>query len=205
MRWPKKFVPMKGECTVFSISKFTTTSGLGIADAQKLIETFRCPINPNVEKFLLQNAVDFSKKKQSVTHLVCNDQAELLGYFSLAVKPMVFPAKRMSNTSKRKIERIGRYDLKTDSYTISAYLLAQLGKNYGIEPSKRIDGDDLLGWVFAIVRDVQAKVGGVVMFLECENNEQLKKFYETNGFSYFDTRRTNYTEGNELLQYYRFI
>ncbi len=43
------------------------------------------------------------------------------------------------------------------------------------------------------------------MFLECENNEQLKKFYETNGFSYFDTRKTNNTEGNELLQYYRFI
>jgi hypothetical protein len=196
---------MKGECSVFSISKFITSSDSKTLDAQRLIDTFRCPINPSVEKFLHQNAIDFSKKKQSITHLVCNEYADLLGYFSLTVKPIVFSAKRISNTSKRKIERIGRYDSKTDSYTISAYLLAQLGKNYGVEPEKLINGEDLLGWAFAVVKDVQAKVGGVILFLECEDNAQLKKFYESNGFSYFDKRKTNNAEENELLQYYRFI
>ena len=130
---------MKGECSVFSISKFTTSSDPKALDAQRLIDTFRCPVNPSVERFLHQNAIDFSKKKQSITHLVCNEHA------------------------------------------------------------------DLLGWALAVVKDVQAKVGGVILFLECEDNERLKKFYESNGFSYFDKRKTNDAEENELLQYYRFI
>ena len=35
-----------------------------------VIETFSCPLNPEIEKFLKKNAIDFTKKSQSVTYLV---------------------------------------------------------------------------------------------------------------------------------------
>ena len=36
----------------------------------------------------------------------------------------------MSNTMKRKLLRISELDEKSDIYTMSAYLIAQLGKNF---------------------------------------------------------------------------
>ena len=35
-----------------------------------LISTFSCPKNPDVEAFLQDNAIEFTKKSQSVTYLV---------------------------------------------------------------------------------------------------------------------------------------
>ncbi len=54
----------------------------------------------------------------------------MLGYFTLALKPLTVRGETVSNTVKRKLLRISEWDEKTDTYTMSAYLIAQLGKNY---------------------------------------------------------------------------
>ncbi|MBR0080009.1 MAG: GNAT family acetyltransferase, partial [Synergistaceae bacterium] len=48
------------------------------------IENFSCPLNPEIEKFLKKNAIDFTKKSQSVTYLVSPiDEFIIIGYFSI--------------------------------------------------------------------------------------------------------------------------
>lgn len=99
---------MQNDYSVISIARFIENSEERSSDLQKLINTFGCPQNSDVEHFLHFNAIDFSRRKMSGTHLVCNSNAEIVGYFSLAMKPIVFHAETMSGTSKKKIERIAK-------------------------------------------------------------------------------------------------
>ena len=73
----------------------------------------------------------FIYQSQSVTYLVFSVEGkELLGYFTLALKPLSVRGETVSNTTKRKLLRISELDENSDTYTMSAYLIAQLGKNY---------------------------------------------------------------------------
>lgn len=196
---------MENKYVTFPISKYLNNPNAAEKDVRRLIESFSCPVNQDVENFLQHNAMDFTRKKQSITHLICNDKAELLGYFTIALKPLTIQACKFSNTAKKRIERLAKYNPETGSYTISAYLIAQLGKNFGIEPKKRISGQTLLARAQDIIEDTQMNVGGIVEFLECENNDFLKKFYEDNRFTYFDSRIASGSSSKTLLQYFKFI
>ena len=159
------------------------------------LSAFSCPKNPDVERFLKYQAIDFTKKNQSVTYLVySSEDAELLGYFTLTSKPITInvnsdKAETISKTIQRKISRVSEYDEQSGTYTLSAYLIAQLGKNYTNGANKRISGKDILGLAVQKIKEMQYIGGGMVMFLEAENSPQLMKFYkEQNGFKQFDIR-----------------
>ena len=63
----------------------------------RLLSDFSCPKNPDVEYFLKKNAIEFTKKNQSVTYLVfSNDEGELIGYFSIALKPLTVRGETVS-------------------------------------------------------------------------------------------------------------
>lgn len=65
----------------------------------RLLSDFSCPKNLDVEHFLKKNAIEFTKKNQSVTYLVfSNDEGELIGYFSIALKPLTVRGETVSNT-----------------------------------------------------------------------------------------------------------
>ena len=44
------------------------------------------------------------------------------------LKPITVNAENFSNTMKRKIARVSELDEENGTYTLSAYLIAQLGK-----------------------------------------------------------------------------
>ena len=55
----------------------------------KLLSGFSCSKNPDVERFLKKSAIEFTKKNQSVTYVVISvKDGGLLGYFTLALKPL---------------------------------------------------------------------------------------------------------------------
>ena len=88
--------------------------GIGEADLQAAISDFSCPRNLDVEHFLKENAIEFTKKNQSVTYLVLsNEDGEVVGYFTIALKPITVNASTMSNTVKRKLQRISKLDEAT--------------------------------------------------------------------------------------------
>ena len=69
----------------------------------QLLSEFLCPLNPDVERFLKQQSIEFAKKHQAVTYLILSlEDAELLGYFSITIKPLVVKAEPFSNTVKHK-------------------------------------------------------------------------------------------------------
>ena len=56
---------------------------IGEESLYDLLSDFSCPKNPDVEYFLLHNAIEFTKKDQSITYLVFDaEDASLVGYFS---------------------------------------------------------------------------------------------------------------------------
>lgn len=173
-----------------------------------LLSGFSCPKNPDVEHFLKKNAIEFTKKNQSVTYLVVSaEDVRLLGYFTLALKPLTIKGETVSNTMKRKLLRISELDESTDTYTMAAYLVAQLGKNFSESGGKDITGEELLKLAWDKIKEIQYLGGGMVTFLEAENEEKLLSFYHNNCFSQFDTRQTisGEDESHELIQLLRLL
>lgn len=162
-------------------------SASGMTPAQK---------NEDVESFLKKKAENFSRQNLSMTHLVLSSiNQELLGYFSLTVKPISIPAKfvNISKTTKRKWAKFASYDSDRNVYVASSYLIAQLGKNYSKKICHPIRGNELLDICMAKVKECQDVVGGGIVFLECENNTRLMDFYQKNGF-------VEYNVKNNLVQ-----
>ena len=181
---------------------------LGEDELLQILSEFSCPMNPDVERFLKYSSIEFTKKNQSVTYLVFSvADGKLLGYFTLALKPLTVRGETVSNTVKRKLLRVSELDKKSDTYTMSAYLIAQLGKNYSENDGKMITGAELLGLAWDKIKATQYMFGGMVTFLETENEERLLSFYRDNRFSQFDTRQTasDAEESHELVQLLRLL
>lgn len=101
--------------------------------------------------------------------------------------------KKFSNRMKNKIARVSEMDKETGTYTLSAYLIGQLGKNFRNEVNMKITGEELLQTAMNTIRELQYRVGGMVVFLEAEHKEKLLNFYEVqNGFKSFDTREVKH-------------
>lgn len=181
---------------------------LGEDELLQILSEFSCPLNPDVERFLKHSSIEFTKKNQSVTYLVFSvSDGNLLGYFTLALKPLTVRGETVSNTVKRKLLRVSELDKKSDTYTMSAYLIAQLGKNYSENNGKMITGAELLELAWDKIKATQYMFGGMVTFLEAENEEKLLSFYRNNRFSQFDTRQTtsDTDESHELVQLLRLL
>lgn len=180
-------------------------NGASLERENKLIETistFSCPQNQNVEKFLKEQAIEFTKKNQSVTYLVFSkDDAKLVGYFTLASKPIEIKSNIFSNTMQKKIARVSEFNQNRHVFHLSAYLIAQFGKNFKEGANNKITGQELMKIARNKIKELQYMLGGMVAFLETEVNEKLLEFYTyKNDFKKFDTRISNSMEQNQLVQ-----
>ncbi len=196
--------------TVLNIREYLVNEDrkLGEEKLRQLLSEFSCPLNVDVQHFLRQHAIEFSKKHQAVTYLVLSvEDAELLGYFSITIKPLVVRAEPFSNTVRRKLARFSEMDRSEQTYNIAAYLIAQLGKNYSDRAKGRITGQELLEAAIRQLQILQYQVGGMVAFVEADNNEKLLSFYENYGFKRFDARQiaSQTDEPRELVQLLRLL
>ena len=104
---------------MYEISKFSTVNireylaeskdaEIGEDVLLRIFSDFSCPINPDVEQFLKERAIEFTKKNQSVTYLVISsDDGELLGYFTIAVKPITLVV-RLEEKSQESVNWMRR-------------------------------------------------------------------------------------------------
>jgi hypothetical protein len=112
------------------------------------IATFSCEkendgikisLNPDIEGFLNNNAIQFARMKIGVTYLVVDeDDGALLAYYSLAHKPLEIPADGISRKIRDKVKRFSAIDEENNSYQVSAFLIGQFGKNYAVDNGSRI-------------------------------------------------------------------
>ena len=196
--------------SVINIRRYLNSDNpkLGESRLLQVLSGFSCPKNPDVERFLKKSSIEFTKKNQSVTYLVFDvNSMELVGYFTIALKPLTVRGETVSNTVKKKLMRVSDLDEQSQTYTMSAYLIAQLGKNFKNGAEKKITGEELLELAWDIVEKMQYMGGGMVTFLEAENSERLLSFYQANRFQTFDTRQTatDSEEPHELVQLLRLL
>ena len=196
--------------SVINIRRYLNSDNpkLGESRLLQVLSGFSCLRNPDVERFLKKSSVEFTKKNQSVTYLVFDISSRVLvGYYTLALKPLTVRGETVSNTVKKKLLRVSEWDEKSDTYTMSAYLIAQLGKNFTNGADQKITGEELLALAWDKIKEIQYLGGGVVTFLEAENEEKLLSFYRDNRFSQFDTRQTasDTDEAHELVQLLRLL
>lgn len=181
---------MNDEFLIINIREYLRQGESGEDLLKQVFSTFSCERNADVERFLLEQSINFTKKNQSVTYIVLTpEEGQIVGYFTITIKPISVSAEGFSNTVKRKIARVGEQDAENGNYSLSAYLVAQLGKNFCDGANEKITGEQLLGLAIEKIKELQYMAGGMVVFLETENEEKLLHFYEKqNGFKRFDTK-----------------
>ncbi|MCD8363534.1 MAG: GNAT family acetyltransferase [Lachnospiraceae bacterium] len=163
--------------------------------------------NLEIEGFLKRNAIEFSRRKMSITYLVMDEKFRLAGYFTLTHKPIIVQDVMLkSKTGKKKIQRHAKFDTGINAYSVSAFLIAQFSKNYALPPTERISGVDLMDLTLSLVEDIQQQIGGGIVFLECEDHPELVDFYsrEPNSFFSFGERYSE-SDGVKYIQMMRFL
>jgi hypothetical protein len=186
---------------------------LGEDGVKPILSNFVCPLNKDVEDFIRYKAIEFAKQSIAPTHLVFSSfksEPVLIGYFTLAVKVLSVSKHSLSSNLRKRIAKFGRYEENISGYIIPAPLIAQLSKNYQNGYNQLITGDELLKLACDAVSKVQQVIGGKIVYLECEDKDQLLNFYSANGFVNFGKRildkdETSTLSGEYLIQMLKYL
>ncbi|MCL1982544.1 MAG: N-acetyltransferase [Clostridiales bacterium] len=179
----------------------TMIDEIGERQTKDALSDFSCEINRDVEYFLCEKSIEFAKQHISQTHLVIapfERKMAIACYFALANKNIQINEKGVSNTLFKRILKFGKYEPELQLCSVSAPLIGQLGKNFKYSQHNLITGGELLKLACEKLRVVQEIIGGRIVYLECEDKQKLKEFYESNGFVLFGKR--SYNPDNEHNQ-----
>lgn len=179
----------------------------GEDSAQNILDTFESIIVSgketahDVEFFLKKKAIEFTKSGISATHLIFapfKGKSILVGYFSIANKPLVIPSrhhKKLSNRIRSKIRRGGGVT-EDKSTIVYGYLIGQIGKNYSesCKKANAISGKDILQSAYDHIKKASDITGGSIVYLEFEDVQYLHDLYSDFGFATLE----NYSTKNNL-------
>ena len=168
-----------------------------------ILSDFSCPLNPEIENFVKKNAIEFAKRKISITYLVLDNAGDILSIFALTHKALYVSCDKLTYKSKEKLKRYARYDEESKTYLGSAFLIAQFGMNDAISRPTDWNGTRLMEKTFEVLEGVQKEIGGGIVYLECEDKPKLLSFYQNpnNGFYKFSER---YSE-KEKIKYIQLL
>lgn len=186
---------------------------IGEDRTKSILSDFCCPLNADVEDFLKNKAKHFSIQGLSKTYLVFasyKDNPVLVGYYTLAMKYFHVSKSALSSNLRKKISKFAQCDDNIKKHIVIAPLIAQLGKNFNNNYNHLITGDELLKIACNKISEIQSSIGSKIAYLECEDKECLKSFYESNGFVNFGKRlldrdETDKMDGKYLIQMLRYF
>lgn len=186
-------------------------NNLGEKRTKEILNNYKCELNKDVEYFLKEKAIEFSKQDISRTYIVMSQHRQknvIVGYFAITYKITNIKKIKLSETKRKRLLKFAVYDKESKSYSIALPLIGQLGKNYNNDYNKLISGDILLKLACDKIKEAQELLGGRFVFIECEDRSELKDFYEHNGFVCFGKRNLEKDErdkssGEYLLQMLR--
>lgn len=82
-------------------------------------------------------------------------EGEIAAIFTLTHKAVEIGNADISSTMRRKLSRYAQLDGNTNSYTVSAFLIAQFRKNYGFKGNLELSGNALMDDAFEILGRAQ--------------------------------------------------
>ena len=86
---------------------------LGEERTSEILSAFECPLNPDVQSFLREKAILFSKHGYASTYLVFasyQGSVVLIGYYALAMKAVVIKGSLLSSQWRGRLRRFAVYD-----------------------------------------------------------------------------------------------
>lgn len=158
----------------------------------KLLTSFKCDLDPDIEFFLKDRAVTFERLSKARTYLIIDEgeletksieEINILGYVALALKVLTVP-EFVSNRMRKEIDGLSGKIHGEQITAFPVYLIGQLGRNTCV-PKEAVSGKDLIGYAFDIIQPAIDSVGGRYVLIECHNEEKLLKFYGENHFTAF--------------------
>jgi hypothetical protein len=165
-------------------------------ERHKLLSSFSCPLNPDVQDFLLNKAVRFEQSDNARTYLILSEETgTILAYFSLSFKELSLNDFEISKSKVKTLDGISKHSEK-----IKTYLIGQIGKNYSVE-NNIIRLKDIMEIIWGIINESRSLVGGRVVILECQDIDKLVKTYEAEGFTVLPSEDSD----TELLTLYTVI
>lgn len=90
------------------MSEYKIVNLLDLLDAvdeevvQQLLADFSCPKNLEIELFVRKNALDFSRRKMSITYLVTDDAMNIAAIFALTHKAVEISNEGLSSTVRKR-------------------------------------------------------------------------------------------------------
>lgn len=141
---------------------------------KRLLETFNCTRNTDLQDFLYNRAVTFEKNLRSRSYLyIDNDTQEVAAYFTITISTL-----HTDGISPSVIELLDGY--KDDIASIPCFLIGQLGKSDKFESHKI--GEYILDDAIEIIDQSQHSLGGRFILLDAINVEPIINFYKDNAF-----------------------
>ena len=155
----------------------------------KILSSFSCDKDLDIEFFLKNKAVDFETISKSRTYLYCDYQKLLenkiviLGYFTLSLKVLILPD-QLSIRDRKELDGFRGKIHGIPIREIPCFLIGQLAKNTSII-NNPISGKRLLDYANSIIKSATSLIGGRFILIECQDNPKLIEFYRLNGYSEF--------------------
>ncbi len=140
---------------------------------KKLLKTFVCTKNADVQDFLHNKAITFERNLRSCTYLyVSNADKSVAAYITLGIKSLL--------TDTLSDEAIVFLDGYTNEIlSIPCYLIAQLGKS---DICKEKIGSFLLDDALSIIDKSQDSLKGRFVLIDSVNDDRVINFYKENSF-----------------------
>ena len=185
---------------------------IGEEQTKALLADYSCPRNEDIEDFLHNKAILFSRQGIARTHLVFagyKGEPVLVGYYALAYKAVQIKSTKLNSRWRHRLSTFATYEELSKSHWVSLPLIGQIGKNYTNGYDKLITGDELLKLACDRIKSLQVEAGGKMAYLECEDTPGLIRFYEENGFFRFANRNLDRDEiGNtrylvQMIKYFK--
>lgn len=135
-------------------------NALGVEKTKNILGEFECDLNKDVEDFIKDKAITFSKMNIARTFLVTTKykgKDVIADYFSLANKTTRIKKSILSYGMQKRLARYSE-DIE-QNFVVSLPLIGQLGKNFKNGYNDLISGDELLKLACDKVKEAQNILG----------------------------------------------
>jgi len=141
---------------------------------KKLLQSFKCNQNIDLQDFLYNKALVFEKNLRSRTYLyIDNNTKNIVAYFTIAINTLY-----TDNISSEVIKLLDGY--RDDTKSIPCFLIEQLGKSDLYKDIKI--GQFIIEDAIEIIDNSQMSLGGRFILLDSINIKEVISFYENNLF-----------------------
>lgn len=178
-----------------SVSLKNLLDEVGRDATKNILSNFSCPLNLDVEQFIRQKAIPYELAGMARTYLIMAQFDTLNPIGICAIYSITTKSIYINQKMTRSARKLAFGTTYAVGNPVNAILIGQLSKNYFNNLNELISGEQIMSIIIDKIKEIDVLIPSVSVYIECEDKEQLKKYYEKFEFQYFAKSNDN------LLQY----